>query len=166
VKRVTVITDEQGNPWWLAYEVCRILGLGNTTMAVRRLDDEEKSRFNRIEAGIKASGNPVPVVNESGLYKLIMRSDKPEAKAFQDWVTKEVLPQIRKTGGYVPVKEGDSDVEILSRALLIAQRTLDEKDNIIRLKDQGIEERDNLIDYQQKEIEGMEPLECCDGQSR
>ncbi len=71
----------------------------NTTMAVRPLDPMERG-INRIET---PSGymQPMVTVSESGLYKLIMRSDKPQAKAFQDWVAKEVLPSIRKTGSYV-----------------------------------------------------------------
>lgn len=86
-----------GNPWFVAIDTLRILGLTNTTMALRILDAGEVQPipFNLI-AG--KGMNQAKLISESGLYKLIMRSDKPEAKPFQDWVTKVVLPAIRKDG--------------------------------------------------------------------
>ncbi len=83
-------------PWFVAADVCRVLGLVNPTMAMKNLNDSEVT-LNRIE------GNPrrFNLISESGLYKLVMRSDKPEAREFQDWVTRVVLPAIRKDGMYV-----------------------------------------------------------------
>lgn len=89
-----------GNPWFVASDVCRILGLSNTTLAVRPLDATERSTLNRIKCGMTGGAN-LNIISESGLYKLIMRSDKPQAKDFQDLVTKEILPSIRKTGSFV-----------------------------------------------------------------
>lgn len=95
-KPVRVVFVE-GEPWWIAKDVCDVLGLSNPTEAVRALDDDEKDIL-RISEGI---GNPDKVVfSESGLYTLILRSSKPEAKAFRRWITHEVLPQIRRTGSY------------------------------------------------------------------
>ncbi len=95
---VRMRVDENGNPWWIAKDVCDVLGLQNPTEALRGLDDDEKNTL-RITEGNR--GNPEKaIINESGLYTLIIRSNKPEAKAFRKWVTKEVLPTIRKTGGY------------------------------------------------------------------
>lgn len=101
-----------GEPWFVAADVCRALdvyvynGKINVTQAVRKLDADEV-RFNRIEL---TPGYPrdVALVNESGLYKLVMRSDAPQAKPFQDWVTKVVLPAIRKDGAYVAGEEESS----------------------------------------------------------
>lgn len=91
----TRIVDIEGNPWWFLKDVCDILGIGNVTDAASRLDDDEKSTFDSIEGG------PARVlINEAGLYSLIMSSRKPEAKTFRRWVTHEVIPQIRKTGAY------------------------------------------------------------------
>ena len=96
-KEISTIVDEHGNPWWIAAEVCGILGIGNVTMAVSRLDDDERSTLSPTEG---AGGMPRNIITESGLYNLISRSDKPEAKRFRKWVTAEVLPTLRKYGRY------------------------------------------------------------------
>jgi anti-repressor protein len=92
---VTAIVDEKGEPWFIAKEVCDILELGNPSQAVSALDDDEKNTIVLTE-GIR--GNPTKViVNESGLYCLIIRSDKSQAKPFRRWVTGVVLPSICTT---------------------------------------------------------------------
>lgn len=96
----TVLLD--GEPWWVLADVCRVLDLKNPTHVANRLDDDdEKQRlgFNPT-SDVGLGHNGATVINESGLYKVILRSDKPEAKAFSRWVTHEVLPTIRKTGSY------------------------------------------------------------------
>lgn len=97
-KNVRVVKDEQGEPWFVAADVCEALAVGNATMALKRLDADEQALIS-IE-GISRGNDRANVVNESGLYSLIMGSRKPEAKRFKKWVTAEVLPSIRKTGGY------------------------------------------------------------------
>ncbi|QQD82646.1 phage antirepressor KilAC domain-containing protein [Bacillus siamensis] len=89
----TVIQD--GQPWFVAKDVCEILGIKNATQAVSKLDVDERSMLN-----IGRQGN-TNIVNEPGLYTLILGSRKPEAKQFKRWITHEVIPTIRKTGGYV-----------------------------------------------------------------
>jgi prophage antirepressor-like protein len=97
-------------PWFIAADACDALGMHRRAGAkqwLRGLDQDELREANRAElpelfSGRKAS--TYTAISESGLYKLIMRSDKPEARKFQDWVTREVLPSIRKTGGY-PISE-------------------------------------------------------------
>ena len=88
-----------GAPCFVAADVCRALDIGNPTDALRRLDDDEKALVS-IE-GISNGNNKVNIVNESGLYSLVLGSRKPEAKQFKRWITHEVIPTIRKTGGYV-----------------------------------------------------------------
>lgn len=88
-------------PYFVAVEVCDILGLSNPTKALYGLDNDEKLTLPMVRAGQKREVN---LVNESGLYNLIFRSNKPEAKAFRKWVTSEVLPAIRRTGSYNPAK--------------------------------------------------------------
>lgn len=78
-------------------------------------------------------------LTESGVYKLIFKSKKKEAEKFQGWVTDEVLPQIRKTGGYIPINENDDEASIMARALMIAQNTLNKKDELLQAKDKEIE---------------------------
>ena len=92
----TVLVDEA--PWWVLADVCKALGLTNPRAVAARLDEDEKNTVTLTD-GIR--GNPrVNVVSESGLYAVILRSDKPEAKAFKRWVTHDVLPSIRQTGAY------------------------------------------------------------------
>lgn len=87
-----------GEPWFVAVDVCAALGLDNTTMALKRLDADEQALIT-IE-GFSRGNDEVNAINESGLYSLILTSRKPEAKTFKKWVTSEVLPSIRKTGSY------------------------------------------------------------------
>ena len=95
---VRVHLDEKGTPWWEAQDVCAILGIKDVSQAVSRLELGEKREIILPTE----TRNPL-IINESGLYRLIFRSNKPEARAFQNWVFNEVLPQIRKTGSYIPV---------------------------------------------------------------
>lgn len=99
--RIRVVPLE-GNPWFVATDVCRALGLtldGGSTRHLRNLNQIDVRR-GRVNAGPQG-GRPNALISEAGLYELIARSNKPEARAFKDWVFGEVLPTIRKTGGYV-----------------------------------------------------------------
>jgi len=92
------VIDRNGEPWFVLSDVCRKLGIGNPSDAARRLDLDEKDDLDIIDP-IGRSQNS-KVINESGLYSLILTSRKPEAKRFKKWITSEVLPEIRKTGSY------------------------------------------------------------------
>lgn len=127
---VRLLTDEQGEPWFVAKDICDVLGLDNVTNALRALDDDEKSNFTNCNVA-KNGGRAPLIVSESGFYRLVLRSRKPVAKEFQRWVTHEVLPQIRRTGGYIPVSDTDDEKLILAKAVGIFQRTVREKDRII-----------------------------------
>ena len=99
--------------------------LGNDTNHLREaLDDDEITNLRNSEVWNQPGRAPL-IISEPGLYKLIMRSRKPEAKEFQRWVTHEVLPQIRKTGGYIPTTDMDDDMTILAKAVMIGQRTME-----------------------------------------
>ncbi len=92
-----IIKDEHGEPWWVARDVCDILGIGNISDAMGRLDDDERGS---IQLNTPGGVQKVWGVNESGLYSLVNTSRKPQAKAFKRWVNHEVLPAIRRTGTY------------------------------------------------------------------
>lgn len=113
------LTDKAGEPWFVAKDVCDILEISNPSDALKRLDDDERSRFNLGRQG------ETNIVNEAGLYVLVLGSRKPEAHEFKRWVTHEVLPQIRKTGGYIPTTDVDDDMTILAKAVMIGQRTME-----------------------------------------
>jgi anti-repressor protein len=111
----TIIRD--GEPWFVASDICRILEISNNTDALKRIDEDDRTLV-LIEGA--SNGLPVNAVNESGLYALILGSRKPDAKRFKKWVTSEVLPTIRKTGSYaVPQFEIP---KTLSSALYLAAR--------------------------------------------
>ena len=92
------IVDRDGEPWFVAKDVCGALGIAKVDSAIRSLDEDEKDAHSMSTLG---GNQEMTVVSEAGLYSLIMRSRKPEAKTFKRWVTHEVLPSIRKTGAYV-----------------------------------------------------------------
>ncbi|CCQ73918.1 BRO family protein [Magnetospira sp. QH-2] len=128
--RVVTIDDE---PWFVAVDVCYVLGSYirerhgrvdvNTTMAVRHLHQDEVAQLREVSPNNIGGLHPMTlIVPESGLYKLIMRSDKEKAQPFQDWVTREVLPTIRKDGAYImgeeKVKTGEmSEDELVLKAM-------------------------------------------------
>lgn len=95
---IRVVRDDNGDPLFVAADVCKVLGISNPTDALRRLDDDEQALVS-IE-GISQGNNKANVVTESGLYSLILGSRKPAAKDFKRWITHEVIPSIRKTGSY------------------------------------------------------------------
>lgn len=128
------LTDEAGEPWFVAKDVCDILEISNPSDALKRLDDDERSRFNLGRQG------ETNIVNEAGLYALVLGSRKPEAHEFKRWVTHEVLPQIRRTGGYIPASETDDDITILAKAVMIGQRTMEEQKRRIAAQESHINE--------------------------
>lgn len=128
------LTDEAGEPWFVAKDVCDILEISNPSDALKRLDDDERSRFNLGRQG------ETNIVNEAGLYVLVLGSRKPEAHEFKRWVTHEVLPQIRKTGGYIPTTDADDDMTILAKAVMIGQRTMEEQKRRIAAQESHINE--------------------------
>ena len=97
------LTDEAGEPWFVAKDVCAVLELNNVSQALTRLDGDEKSSIT-LNDGTPGSPNK-SIVSESGLYALVLASRKPEAHEFKRWVTHEVLPSIRKHGGYMVGQE-------------------------------------------------------------
>ena len=128
----TITKDNE--PWFVASDICRSLDLSNPTMAMQRIDDDEKAKFN-----LGLSGGEINCVNEYGLYSLVLASRKREAKDFKRWITHEVIPSIRKNGGYIAGQETLSDEELLSKALMVAQRKIEEKNNIIAMQDSRIQ---------------------------
>ena len=120
-----------GEPWFVGKDVAEVLGYLNTQKAIRDHVDDEDSLGERI---VLSGQNRMTIfINESGLYALILSSKFPQAKEFKRWVTSEVLPQIRKTGGYIPVNDCKDDGEIMAKALLIAKKTIEQQDALVKL---------------------------------
>lgn len=119
--------DINGVPYFVGKDVAEILGYSNTRKALLdHVDEEDKTDGVTIRDSIGREQAPV-LINESGLYSLILSSKMPNARRFKRWVTSEVLPAIRKTGGYIPHDEEMSDAEIMAKAFQISQRTIEEQ---------------------------------------
>lgn len=116
---------KNGEPWFVLKDVCAILSIGNVADVCARLDTDEKGVGQIDTLGGRQNMN---IINESGLYNVILRSDKPEAKPFRKWVTSEVLPSIRRTGGYIAGQENLTPEELMAKALMVAQKTLAERE--------------------------------------
>lgn len=123
-----------GDPWFVGKDIAEILGYSNPSKAVMTHVDDEDKTFVMLDRADSQNGN-VPsgqsktaVINESGLYSLILSSKLEGAKKFKRWVTSEVLPAIRKTGGYITGQDEMSPEELMSKALLVAQKTLEERE--------------------------------------
>ena len=130
---IRTLTGKDGEPWFVGKDVATALGYSNSSDAILKHVDNE----DRLESRIAISGQKRKVIfiNESGLYSLILSSKLPSAKRFKRWVTSEVLPQIRKTGGYIPTYDEEgramSDEEIMAHALQISQRTIEQQQQTI-----------------------------------
>ena len=128
----TVSVDNE--PWFFAKDVCDALSVA-TNHVRESLDEDEVSNLRTTEIGPEFGGKAPLIVSEAGLYSLILKSRKPEAKAFQRWITHEVIPAIRKTGGYqVP----QSPAEQMARGILAAQKLLAERDATIAKQNEQI----------------------------
>lgn len=114
-----------GEPWFVASDVCKALGIVNSRDAVARLDEDEKGVALTDTLG---GAQNLTTVNEPGLYTLVLSSRKPEAKAFKRWITHEVIPSIRKNGGYIAGQEAMTPEELMARALMVAQKTIADRD--------------------------------------
>ena len=120
------VVEQGGEPWFVGKDVAEILGYSNTPKAIRdHVDDEDKLAERIVLSG---QNREVAIINQSGLYSLILSSKMPKAKEFKRWVTAEVLPAIRKTGGYIAGSEKMSDAELMAKAVLVAQATIKERD--------------------------------------
>ena len=146
---VRTATDEKGEPWFCAKDLCDVLGYKKASEAVRlhvRFSDTVKRGVARIaknrygECNGKMQVVQMIFVNESGFYALVLGSKLPSAVKFKDWVTSVVLPQIRKTGGYIPVKEGESEEETIRNAEEILRATLKEKEMLLEQQKKLLEE--------------------------
>lgn len=120
--QIRALVDSQGAPAFVAKDVCLALGIGKYRDAVSTIDDDERGS---VLVDTPGGRQQMTTVTEPGFYKLVMRSRKPEAKAFQRWVTHEVLPALRRDGGYMVARADETPEETMARALLLAQGTME-----------------------------------------
>lgn len=131
-------------PYFVAKDICEILELSNPTMAINRLEEDERTKLNLGRQG------ETNLVNEYGLYNLILASRKKEAKKFKRWVTHEVLPAIRKTGGYIAGEENMNEEELVLKAIEVMQRKINTLQVENKMQFQLIGELKPKADYTNK----------------
>lgn len=157
---IRYIVEEDGSLWFCAKNVCDVLGIGNPTNATKDLDDDEKKLI-KIEDGNRGNPNML-FVSESGLYAITFRSRKPEAKEFDKWVRKVVLPSIRKNGGYL-TNETKSNPIRLMRSLPPEERWA----MIQSIFDADIEEADARTEVErQRRLESDEARRAADARAK
>ena len=157
--KIRTLTDENGEPLFCAKDVCDVLGYKKSRNAVNQLVNPYALKQGVwVVTGIKKDGSEAKrkcqmiFVNESGFYALVLGSKLSTAVKFKNWVTSDVLPQIRKTGGYIPVQQGESDEETILHAEEILRATLKEKENLLKKQRLQIEQQKKLIGEQDTEI--------------
>lgn len=145
------IAELDGQPWFIAVDVCHALGFNLSAGAAPHMkkvanDERRVLKASDLPKSVLGSAPSITVVSESGLYKLIMRSDKPEARRFQDWVTRDVLPAIRKDGAYIMGEEKVATGEMDEEAFILkAYEMLKRKvERLAQEKEQLTTERDGL----------------------
>ena len=176
--KIRTSVTESGEPLFCLVDVCRILGLTNPSQVKTTLQrcgvisNEVSTPI--ISQGVNTGKTKIVELNfitEPNLYKCIFQSRKPEAEAFQDWVCGEVLPSIRKSGGYIVSSPNDTPEDILARAVLVAQEsierknkqiselqeTLNNKDHQLQIESMRVEEKQQQIEEQQKTISDLTP---------
>lgn len=122
------LTDKNGDPWFVAKDVCDILEISNPSDALKRLEYDERSRFNLGRQG------ETNIINEAGLYSLVLGSRKPEAREFKRWVTHEVLPSIRKHGAYMTQQTLDKALTSPDFLIQLATKLKEEQEKVKALE--------------------------------
>ena len=161
---VRMATDEKGEPWFCAKDLCDALGYKKASDSVKQhvkssdtmkrgVARTAKNRFGVCEGKMQIV--QMIFVNESGFYALVLGSKLPSALMFKDWVTSVVLPQIRKTGGYIPVNEGESEEEMIRNAEQILRATLKEKENLLEKQKKLLEEQKSKLHEQKAQLDGQ-----------
>lgn len=138
---IRVVKDDNGEPWFVAKDVCSVLEIRNATQAVGQLDEDERSMF-----CIGRQGN-TNIINESGLYALVIRSNKPNARKFRKWITSEVLPSIRKHGGYIASNGTESVEELYMRAMESLHAALERQKAITAEQTKQLERQAPDVEY-------------------
>lgn len=141
--------EMNGEPWFVGKDVAEALGYKDTPDSLKKHVLEEDKRI--LKPGemptLKIPNRGTYIINESGLYALIFSSKLESAKRFKHWVTSEVLPSIRKNGGYIDGQEAMSDEELLAKAVLMSQKIIEEKNKIIEKNQKKLVKQQPLVDF-------------------
>lgn len=159
--RIRTIETEESEIWFVARDVCESLGFGNPRQAISSHVDPEDRDVQILDT--LGGRQEATVINESGLYSLILGSKLPNAKKFKKWITGEVIPSIRKNGGYIANQESMTPAEIVANALIVANNIIADKDrqieNLEAERDSLLDENEELLDKNSKYIEDIENMQ-------
>lgn len=122
---------QDGEPWFVGKDVAELLGYVKPQNAIAAHVDDEDKTLAPIQGGCSTGTQNTIIINESGLYSLILSSKLPTAREFKRWVTSEVIPSIRKTGGYITGQDELSDADLMAKALLVAQKQIEQREQRI-----------------------------------
>ena len=140
---IRTMKDERGEPWFVGSDLANVLGYTNPRKAIRdHVDEKDRTRNNSF----LVNGTAPTLINESGVYALILGSKLESARRFKHWVTSEVLPSIRKQGGYMVARADESDEVILARALQIMHTALERREKEIALLKPKADYADQVLD--------------------
>lgn len=141
-----------GNPYAIASDVAKALGYKKPNNAINSHCKNATLKQGIIVDSMGRHQNAL-IIPEGDIYRLIVKSKLPQAKEFEKWIFEEVIPQIRQTGGYIPITEEMSDDEILARALIVAQKTLEKKELLLKQQKKQLKEKDDIIAIQKPMVE-------------
>lgn len=145
------VAEVNGEPMFCLADVCKAIGIANSRNVKNRLDEDDVHQIDTMDN--LGRTQQVVYVSESGLYDVILRSESPTAKPFRKWVTSEVLPSIRKTGGYMVTREDETNEELMARAILVANEAIKRRDErIAALQDQTSKQAEKIAEDRPKVI--------------
>lgn len=134
---IRALRDKDGEPWFVAYDIAKALGYRDGDRITRYLDDDEKGV---CRVCTTTGARQMIVITEEGMYSALIHLRSDGAKRFRRWMTHDVLPAIRRDGGYMVAREDETPQETMARALLIAQQTIERKDSTISAQRETIRE--------------------------
>lgn len=154
------VLRQDRQPWFVGKDIAETLGYTNSRKALSDHVDEDDKGVTKCDT--LRGKQEMTIINESGLYSLILRSKLESSKKFKRWITSEVLPSIRQTGGYIPHNEDDSDEEILAKALLVANRTIEKKNSKIKALEKETLKLVETIENQKPKLEYLDEILSCE----
>lgn len=159
--KVRIAISESNEPLFCLADVCKAVGLTNPSSVKTRIDKEDVQLIDlhalKQNEGIITGNSTANFITESGFYDVLLYSDAPQVKPFRKWVTSEVLPSIRKNGGYIATKQDDTPEEIMARALTIAQATLAKREERIKQLETDNQRQQVLIKQKDEEAKENAP---------
>lgn len=159
--KVRIAMSESNEPLFCLADVCKAVGLTNPSSVKARIDKEDVQLIDlhalKQNEGIITGNSTANFITESGFYDVLLYSDAPQVKPFRKWVTSEVLPSIRKNGGYIATKQDDTPEEIMARALTIAQATLAKREERIKQLETDNQRQQVLIKQKDEEAKENAP---------